>query len=166
MELPNAIFVVHETIIDIDTLEDYLNDPEFLGSYHAVISITGEINYFTPSDMKAFAASDSKFLNDFTGEEESVNGSVDDFAYHCALETPLNGRDPNKLIHSGYSIQQYKSLAWLFRATGISSARFAFHGELKDPITTEPRCFNEDYFSKMIMHHTNEPSINLGILKI
>lgn len=166
MKLPKALFVIHETIIDIDTLEDYMADPEFLGSYHAVITIDGTIVYFTPSDMKAFAAAESVFIDDFNGVEESVNGSVDDFAYHVALETPANGRDPNILYHAGYSKQQYNSLAWLFNATGISTTRLRTHGELKTPNTTEPRCFNSKYFSEILLTQTNEPSIDLGVLEI
>lgn len=166
MELPKALFVIHETIIDSETLEDYMADPDFLGSYHAVITIEGQIIYYVPSDMKAFAASKSRFLNLLTGEEESINGSVDDFAYHVALETPENGRDANKKVHAGYSIQQYKSLAWLFNATGISIDRLVNHGELKEPETEEPRCFNGQYFSKVLQEQSNKPSIDLGILKV
>ena len=166
MKLPKAIFVLHETGIDVETLEDYMADGEFLGSYHAVITIQGEIIYFTPSDMKAFAASESRFISLYTDGPEEVNGSVDDFAYHVALETPINGRDPSKKIHAGYSIQQYRSLAWLFRATGISLNRFVEHGKLKEPETTEPRCFNEQYFGEVLLTQNNKPSIDLGSLEL
>lgn len=166
MTLPKAIFVIHETVIDLETLEDYLADPNFLGSYHSVISIKGDIIYFTPPDMKAFAASNSKFINPITKEVEEVNGSVDEFAYHCALETPLTGRNPEVKVHAGYSIQQYKSLAWLFKATGIQLSRLVLHGELKEPTTTEPRCFNMDYFTDKLLEQNNDISIDLGILKI
>lgn len=166
MKLPKAIFVLHETGIDVETLEDYMADGEFLGSYHAVITIQGNIIYFTPPDMKAFAASDSIFEDPETNELESINGSVDDFAYHCALETPESGRDPSIQIHAGYSRQQYKALAWLLKATGINLNRFVKHGELKSVPSNEPRCFNMEYFMNVLLEQNNEPSINLGSLEL
>ena len=143
-----------------------MGDENFLGSYHAVITIEGQIIYFVPPDMKAFAAAQSSFNNLITGEEEQIKGSVDDFSYHCALETPSNGRDPNKIIHAGYSKQQYKSLAWLLKATGISLERFVTHGDLKLPLTNEPRCFNMEYFLDRMLEAQNAVSIDLGILEI
>jgi len=140
------LFVIHETNIDIETSLLLHNDPEYFGSYHAVIDRVGMIHYLVPPEAKAFAAADSVFVNLTTGVEEQINGSVDDFAYHVALETPPDGVKFNYSTHTGYTTQQYNSLAWLAHSTGVQRERIVTHGDIRRPVTTEPRCFNMDYF--------------------
>ena len=143
------LFVIHETNIDIETSLMLHDDPEYYGSYHAVIDRPGNIHYLVPAESKAFAAAESIYRNPTTNVEESINRSVDDFAYHVSLETPIDGITFNYNTHTGYSIQQYSSLAWLAHATGVQRERIVTHGELRLPEVIEPRCFNMDYFMEI-----------------
>jgi len=167
--MPNfypLLFVIHETNIDIETSLLLHNDPDYLGSYHAVIDRSGIINYLVPADSKAFAAAQSVFFNPITGVEESMNNSVDDFAYHVALETPPDGVKFNYSTHTGYTIQQYKSLAWLARHTGVEQHRIVTHGQIRNPQTNEPRCFNRGVFQDFMDELTNEKGIDFGVLDL
>ena len=137
MTLPPLLVVLHETVISAEQSTKFHGDPSYLGSYHAIVARNGDIIYLVPPEHKAFAAANSAFLDPTSGELEEVNGSVNDFAYHIALETPIDGRDPNKTTHSGYTREQYQSLAWLCVATGVQSNRITTHGEIKDPQTVE-----------------------------
>ena len=91
---------------------------------------------------------------------------MDDFAYHVALETPPDGVKFNYATHTGYTIQQYQSLAWLARRTGVLNHRIATHGQIKDPQTTEPRCFNRGEFQRRMDSLTNEKAIDFGVLDL
>ena len=155
------IVVIHETYVNTETILSLHEDPQFIASYHAVIDPNGVIHYLVPADAKAYGAAESVFRDSF-GEEQQINGSVDDFAYHISLVTPDDGRDRNKKAHSGYTRQQYKSLAWLCHSTGVARNRIVTHAEIKleEAAITEPRCFNDDYFS-----HTNPiSSINKNLM--
>jgi len=160
------LFVIHETNTDIETSLRLHNDPEYYGSYHAIIERTGVIHYLTPADSKAFAAAKSSYSNLITGEIEEMNGSVDDFAFHVSLETPPDGVSFNYDSHSGYTEQQYQSLAWLARSTGVETHRIVTHGQVRDPQTTEPRCFNRGELQRRIESLTNEKSIDFGVLDL
>lgn len=150
--MPNfypLLFVIHETNVDIETSLMLHNDPQYYGSYHAVIDRPGTIHYLVPAESKAFAAAESVFHNLTTGEDEAINGSVDDFAYHVALETPVDGIKFNYSTHTGYTIQQYNTLAWLAHSTGVQRERIITHGQIREPEIIEPRCFNMDYFMEI-----------------
>lgn len=139
------LVVIHETLISAQDSIRLHGDPEYYASYHALVERSGEITYLTPADSKAYAAANSAYTDAF-GEIQEVNGSVDDFAYHIALETPPDGYNAFKTAHIGYTKEQYKSLAWLVAATGVRKDRIVTHGEIRTPTTSEPRCFNFDYF--------------------
>ena len=139
------LVVIHETLISVEDSLRLHADPEYFASYHAVIDRAGNITYLTPSDQKAYAAANSIYTDVF-GDQEHIKGSVDDFAYHIALETPRDGYNASKEFHIGYTKEQYESLAWLTAATGVDKSRITTHGEIREPITSEPRCFNYDYF--------------------
>lgn len=139
------LVVIHETLISAEDSLRLHADPEYYASYHAVIDRAGEITYLTPASQKAYAAAESVYIDSF-GERQHINGSVDDFAYHISLETPADGYGLSKEYHIGYTKEQYTSLGWLVAATGVQPERIVTHGELKQPETSEPRCFNFDYF--------------------
>lgn len=158
------LVVIHETLISAEDSIRLHADPSYYGSYHALINRSGFITYLTPANSKAYAAANSKFINHL-GDEEHVDNSVDDFAYHIALETPEDGiRNKNNRYHIGYSKEQYKSLAWLCKATGVDTRRITTHGSIQTPDTSEPRCFNNYYLSLELEKATNSKSIDLGIL--
>lgn len=160
------IFVIHETNVDIETALMLQNDPEFLASYHAIVDRTGTIHRLVPPEAKAYAARQSSFIDPVTGEEQQMGGSVDDFAYHVALESPPDGIKFRSRAHSGYTFQQYKSLAWLSRDTGVEQHRIATHGQVRTPRTTEPRCFNQGVFQEYREKLTNEKTIDFGVLDL
>ena len=155
------VVVLHETIEELETIKDLHSDPTFYGSYHAIVDRRGIIHYMVPSEHKAFAAANSRFVNNVTGKEESIDGSVDDFAYHIALETPPDGRDPNKESHSGYTYEQYNSTAWLLKAVGVQLNRVTTHGQVRDPVTIEPRCLNIIVLFDLYNIKTNDISISV-----
>jgi N-acetyl-anhydromuramyl-L-alanine amidase AmpD len=166
VKLPPLLVVIHETYINLEQSLDLHSDPDYIASYHAVIERGGEIYYLVPPDKKAFAARNSSFINPVTQEVEQIEGSVDDFAYHIALETPLDGRDSSKKVHSGYTYEQYNSLAWLIRATGVELNRLTTHGDISQSSNSkpEPRCLNLDFLMDTIFNKNNSPSLNFGIL--
>jgi len=94
-------------------------------SYHVLISMEGTIYYAVPPSEKAYAAARSSFNG------EHIDNSVDDFAYHIALETIEDVPITNK---------QYLSLAFVISRTGVDSNRIVLHkdidttGLFKDPI--------------------------------
>lgn len=153
------LVVLHETTTDIQTLLDLHEDPEFFASYHVIIRRDGCLINLVPPDMKAYAAADSKFLNN-EGIIEEIEGSVDDFSYHIALESSKSAKG----VHLGYTKQQYNSLAWLLKATGVEFNRIALHGELKDPPTDEPKCLIFDYLANLMQQKTNKKSIDFGLI--
>ena len=159
------LVVIHETLISANASLILHSDPEYYGSYHALIDRAGEITYLTPSDSKAYAAARSSFTNSF-GEVEQINGSVDDFAYHIALETPVDGYNSLKAAHIGYTKEQYESLAWLSAHTGVRKERIVTHGEIQTPTTNEPRCFNFDYFFAQFeqARTVSRKTLNFGVL--
>lgn len=160
------LVVLHETLITAQECILLHGDADYYASYHALIHRSGLITYLTPSDCKAYAASNSRFINNL-GEEEHIQDSVDDFAYHIALETPPDGLTrPLQEYHIGYTKEQYKSLAWLCRATGVLLSRIVDHSDisLNKPTLREPRCFNDAYFSLEYENTFNLKSIDFGIL--
>ena len=101
-------------------------------SYHALITLDGTIIYLVPSDKRAFGAGNSAFKSPNGTEAVKTNpnlpASVNNFAYHISLETPLDGRGKsNRNYHSGYTEKQYKSLAWLLALSNIPEERITTH---------------------------------------
>lgn len=133
------LVVIHETAVSCSEVLDLHQSPTFKASYHACIGRDGTIFYLVAPEEKAYAAASSIFMNT-DGEEEHVNGSVDDFAYHIALESPVavSEHDP---IEAGFTEAQYKSLAWLISKTGINFDRVTTHGAIKLAQTNEPQNF-------------------------
>lgn len=165
MNLPPLLVVIHETVISAKKSMAFHADPQYYASYHSLIELDGTINYLVPAEHKAFAAAISEFIDPITKEAEHINGSVDDFAYHIALETPIDGRDGIS-PHSGYTYEQYKSLAWLCVSTGVQDSRIVTHGEISIPPTLEPRCFNIDYFFEVYSSQKGmgRKRLNMGLL--
>ena len=165
MTLYPLLFVIHETNVSMDAMLELHEDPEFYGSYHAIISREGEINFLVDATDKAYAAANSTFTDSF-GEVQEIKGSVDDFAYHVALETPTDAQGNfNVTYHTGYTIEQYESLAWLSVSVGARKDRIVTHGEIKDPQDIEPRCFNMAHFMNEFINarQTVRKTINTGL---
>ncbi|MEM7595877.1 MAG: peptidoglycan recognition family protein [Cyanobacteria bacterium P01_A01_bin.83] len=119
-------------------------------SYHALITLDGTIVYLVPSDKRAFGAGNSAFKSRNGTETVQTNpnlpASVNNFAYHISLETPLDGRGKdNRNYHSGYTQEQYKSLAWLIALSNIPEERITTHKDVDlSQLRKDPRSFDLD----------------------
>lgn len=133
------IVVLHETVGSassaINTFKTYHSDDKNQSSYHALITLNGTIVYLVPSDKRAFGAGNSVFNSSLGTETVQTNpnlpASVNNFAYHISLETPPDGRTKSgNSYHSGYTNNQYKSLAWLLALSNIPDERITTHKEV------------------------------------
>jgi N-acetyl-anhydromuramyl-L-alanine amidase AmpD len=112
-------------------------------SYHTLIRRDGTIIYLVDPLKRAYGAGDSMFKGKNGPEtvqtKKNLDPSVNNFAYHISLETPLEGMQHNNPNHSGYTPAQYNSLAWLVAQSGVSRDRITTHakidqsGERQDP---------------------------------
>jgi N-acetyl-anhydromuramyl-L-alanine amidase AmpD len=153
------IVVLHETVGSADSTIHLFQVPNYNQngtqvSYHALIRLDGTIVYTVPLKYRAFGAAESVFMGSEGPEAVQTNrqvpASVNNFAYHFSLETPLDGRN-NADRHGGYTVPQYRSLAWLVRYTKVPSARVTYHKTVDLSRTRkDPRSFNQDYFFKLL----------------
>ncbi|MEB3306748.1 MAG: peptidoglycan recognition family protein [Cyanobacteriota bacterium] len=110
------LVVLHETVYGIQSaintfMTEHPNDDDQV-SYHALISLDGELVELLDPVKRAFGAGNSAFDGRWVITNPRVRGSVNNFALHVSLETPLDGEDDGP-HHSGYSPQQYDALAVL-----------------------------------------------------
>jgi hypothetical protein len=154
------IVVLHETVGSASSAINLFQTPHFIeseqASYHTLINRNGEIIYLVPPDKRAFGAGNSVFTGENGAETVKTHPnyppSVNNFAYHISLETPRDGNH-NGNSHSGYTIPQYQSLAWLVAKTGVPSSRITTHkavdrsGQRKDP-----RSFNQQTFFGLLQN--------------
>ncbi len=153
------IVVVHETVGSVDSAINLFQTPNYTQngpqvSYHALIRLDGTVVHTVPFKYRAFGAADSVFIGK-NGPESvqtspQVPASVNNFAYHFSLETPSDGRN-NADSHSGYTALQYRSLAWLVKATQVPEDRVTYHKTVdRTHSRKDPRNFNRDYFFKLL----------------
>ncbi len=112
-------------------------------SYHTLIRQDGTIFYLVDPLKRAYGAGDSIFTGKNGPEtvqtKTNLDPSVNNFAYHISLETPPDGTQDNDANHSGYTLVQYNSLAWLVAQSGVNRDRITTHakidqsGERQDP---------------------------------
>lgn len=106
--------VLHETVYGLESALNtfrthHPNDDDQV-SYHTLIGLDGQvIDTVDPAD-RAFGAGHSAFLGRWVHTSRKVSGSVNNFALHLSLESPLDGEDAAP-GHSGYSAAQYDALA-------------------------------------------------------
>ncbi|BAZ13751.1 N-acetylmuramyl-L-alanine amidase, negative regulator of AmpC, AmpD [Calothrix sp. NIES-4071] len=133
-------------------------------SYHTLIARDGLVVYLVPPDKRAFGAGNSIF-DGLNGPETvqtnpTLNPSVNNFAYHVSLETPPDAWNKNVSSHSGYTEEQYESLAWLVAQSDVPDERITTHravdrsGQRIDPVS-----FDMDKFYS-ILHSFRELAIN------
>jgi hypothetical protein len=133
-------------------------------SYHTLIARNGLVVYLVPPDKRAFGAGNSVFDGRYGSETVQTNPtlkpSVNNFAYHVSLETPPEAWDKNVTSHSGYTDEQYNSLAWLVAQSDVPDERITTHravdrsGQRIDPVS-----FDFDRFYS-VLHSFREPAIN------
>jgi hypothetical protein len=153
------IVVIHETVGSAGSAVSLFQNPNYSSegsqaSYHALIALDGTIIYTVPFEYRAYGAGNSVFMG-ANGPEAAqtsprVPASVNNFAYHFSLETPVDGRN-NADSHSGYTAQQYRSLAWLVRYTKVPESRVTYHKVVdRSGTRKDPRSFDQTLFLKML----------------
>ncbi|MFO7629483.1 MAG: peptidoglycan recognition family protein [Prochlorococcaceae cyanobacterium] len=140
------LVVLHETVYGIGSaINTFLtrhDADEQQVSYHTLIGLDGTIVPVLDPQKRAFGAGYSGFNGAWAVTKPSIGGSVNNFALHLSLETPLDGEN-DAPGHSGYSQAQYDSLAvvladWMERfpipAEHITTHRYVDLGsERADP---------------------------------
>lgn len=152
------VVVLHETVYGLRSAINTFLTPhprdEDQTSYHVLIGEKGEVVQVVDPGQRAFGAGNSAFSRQWAVTNPKVGGSVNNFALHLSLETPLDGEDQEG-SHSGYSPAQYDAMAvvladWM-RRFPISPEAITTHrhvdlaGERADP-----RSFNWEELRKRL----------------
>jgi N-acetyl-anhydromuramyl-L-alanine amidase AmpD len=162
------IIVLHETVSSATSTINFFQTPHYeerqQASYHALIKLDGTVVYLVPPEYRAFGAGNSIF--DSTSGQEAVKThanfppSVNNFAYHVALETPPSGRN-NTRRHSGYTEQQYRSLAWLVAQSSVPDHRITTHRAVdRSGTRIDPRSFNLNKFLQLLRTQRQQETRN------
>ena len=110
------LIVLHETVYGIGSAINTFVTPhprdEDQVSYHALIGLDGAVVQLLDPQKRAFGAGNSAFDGQWVITNPAFRGSVNNFALHVSLETPLDGED-SEGGHSGYTPSQYDALAVL-----------------------------------------------------
>ncbi|MEM9152105.1 MAG: peptidoglycan recognition family protein, partial [Cyanobacteria bacterium P01_F01_bin.3] len=156
----NEILVVlHETTSSaesaVHTFLTHHPDGANQVSYHALILLDGRIVHLVPPEKRAYGAGNSEFRSDQGVEAVQTNpqypSSVNNFAYHISLETPLDAQNRSVESHSGYSLEQYKSLSWLIRELQVDASRVTTHKAVdRGQERADPRSFDMAYLASMM----------------
>jgi len=111
-----ALVVLHETVYGIgsaiNTFTTHHPQDDDQVSYHVLIGEQGQVVQAVPPELRAYGAGNSAFQGRWVVTSPRMPGSVNNFALHISLETPLDGENAAP-SHSGYSRQQYDALAVL-----------------------------------------------------
>ncbi|AFY41076.1 N-acetylmuramoyl-L-alanine amidase [Nostoc sp. PCC 7107] len=154
------IIVIHETGYSADSAINFFQTPHedesVQASYHTLIKLDGTVVYLVPPEKRAFGAANSVFES-FNGVETvqtnpNLSPSVNNFAYHVSLETPPDGRGDNYIkAHSGYTQEQYHSLAWLIAQSQIPEDRITTHQQVdRSGQKIDPVSFDFDQFLTLL----------------
>jgi hypothetical protein len=137
------LVVLHETTASASSAVHQMLTPHpkdaDQNSYHAIITLDGAILYTLDPLKRAYGAGNSLFNKEGVKINPKFKPSVNNFAYHISLETPVDGYNAKQKSHSGYTFEQYNALTWLISQTGVQSDRIVTHaaidqaGERMDP---------------------------------
>lgn len=154
----SPIIVLHETVYSADSAVNYFQTPHSneadQASYHTLIRLNGTIVYIVPPDKRAYGAGNSVFDGPNGPETAKTHAkyppSVNNFAYHISLETPMDGENDGE-THSGYTQAQYRSLAWLVAQSSVPDERITTHRAIdRSESRIDPRSFNFQYFLQLL----------------
>lgn len=169
------IVVIHETVGSAESAVNYFKAPNYSQagdqvSYHALIALDGTIIFTVPFQYRAYGAGNSVFMGangpEAVQTSPNVAPSVNNFAYHFSLETPVDGRH-NGNSHSGYTSRQYQSLAWLVRYTRVPDGRVTYHKVVdRSGSRKDPRSFDQNFFFKTLhaQQATHQPRLDAPLL--
>ena len=142
--------VLHETVYGlnsaINTFTTHHPDDADQVSYHTLIGEKGQIVQALDPARRAFGAGYSAFKGRWAVTNAAMAGSVNNFALHLSLETPIDGENDGP-SHSGYTTAQYDAMAvvladWMQRfnipAGAITTHRHVDLGLER----ADPRSFN------------------------
>ena len=140
------VVVLHETGYPLSSalntfMTPHLRDEDQV-SYHTLVGQDGRVVDLVDPLSRAYGAGYSAFLGEWAITNKKLKGSVNNFALHLSLETPLSGANAYG-SHSGYTTQQYDALAlvlsgWI-RSFNLPPAAITTHrhvdlgGERGDP---------------------------------
>lgn len=123
VETKPSMVVLHETVYGIgsaiNTFTTHHPHDDDQVSYHVLIGENGRVVQALDPSKRAFGAGYSAFQGRWDVTNPAMAGSVNNFALHLSLETPLDGEN-SAAGHSGYSVRQYDAMAvvladWLER---------------------------------------------------
>ncbi|MFM8545439.1 MAG: N-acetylmuramoyl-L-alanine amidase [Vulcanococcus sp.] len=150
--IPNRpqLVVLHETVYGLTSaintfITNHADDNDQV-SYHMLIGEKGRIVQVLDPDRRAFGAGYSAFRGRWAITNPAMAGSVNNFALHLSLETPLDGED-DAPTHSGYSSVQYDAMAvvladWM-RRYGIPAENITTHRHVDLGLErADPRSFD------------------------
>ena len=108
------VVVLHETVYGLSSAINtfktaHPNDDDQV-SYHTLIGLDGSILDTVDPSRRAFGAGYSAFQGRWAVTGRRVGGSINNFALHLSLESPLNGENEAP-SHSGYTSAQYDATA-------------------------------------------------------
>ena len=158
----NALLVVlHETVGSassaVNTMQaPHPNEDEQV-SYHSIIKRDGTVIYLVAPEKRAFGAGNSVFRGangpETVKTHKDFPPSVNNFAYHISLESPEDGGNSAQ-THSGYSSEQYQSLAWLIAWTNVSYDRITTHRAVdQSGSRIDPRSFNGQQLTAQLQNY-------------
>jgi len=140
------VVVLHETVYGMESAISTFLTPhprdEDQVSYHTLVGLDGEVVQVLDPSRRAFGAGNSAFQGQWVITNPKVGGSINNFALHLSLETPLDGENDGP-GHNGYTEAQYDAMAlvladWM-RAYAIPWENITTHrdvdlgGERADP---------------------------------
>jgi N-acetyl-anhydromuramyl-L-alanine amidase AmpD len=141
-----SLIILHETVYDLESAVNTLLTPHPSDSdqvsYHTLVARNGEIIQLVQPELRAYGAGNSAFNGRWIFSNKDLSGSINNFALHVSLETPIDGSNDFE-SHGGYSSEQYDSLTrvladWMVRyeipADRITTHKFVdLGGERSDP---------------------------------
>ena len=114
VDITPSLVVLHETVYGIgsaiNTFTTHHPHDYDQVSYHLLIGEDGQVVETLDPAKRAFGAGYSAFRGRWDVTNPNMDGSVNNFALHLSLETPLDGEDDGP-SHSGYTGLQYDALA-------------------------------------------------------
>ncbi|NJK37434.1 MAG: N-acetylmuramoyl-L-alanine amidase [Oscillatoriales cyanobacterium RM2_1_1] len=164
------IIVIHETAASAEStirfFQTYHTSEDDQASYHTLITRAGDIVYTVPPDLRAFGAGNSVFASAAGPEAVKTDpkypASVNNFAYHVSLESPPDGYK-NGPSHSGYTPDQYRSLAWIISRTGVPEDRITTHKAVdRSGQRSDPRSFDQQMFLSLLRSYPSTQEITIG----